>query len=598
MTVPSTNCSPQAEACAPRDANLNALWCRAIAEELARGGVGLAVLCPGSRNSPLLFALADQFRDQALSHVDERSGAFIALGFARSSQSSQTPALICVTSGSALANCAPALAEAQAAHLPLIVVAADRPWELHGCSAPQTMPQAGAFRRLVDCELDLGEPVADDRAIRSLRARISRLAQRGGPALLNVPLREPLLAAPGAVWDAPANLSALARHGRIQDPYTVEHFSHPRRWPSPLVADEPDQTPRRAVVVAGAGADPKTLHGLTALGLPVLCDAINGQRDCDHPNLICHGDALVSGPLGQDPPDLVVQLGDVPLSRQVYEWLDRCTGPWVIDEPDDRDRDWLARASIRLGPRSDPFSPELLGLLRVPGDSAWCQLWRDGEVAARTALRAAMASEPWGEVLAAHAVCSHPAWRHLMLANSMAVRHGNLHLVPHPGRTVHGNRGVNGIDGQIGTLIGIALGSPDHDYDQAHRRIDLSGPTWLLTGDLALLHDLPALAALASLRKPGAIIVLNNDGGGLFDFLPVAQHTGYQHWVRTSHGLTFAGIANQFGLRYRRCTSRAELDAALTESAAEPTGWSLVECAVSGLDTVQRHRSLLKAMSG
>ena len=595
MSVPPIITSPQAEACAPRDANLNALWCRAIAEELARGGVGLAVLCPGSRNSSLLFALADQFHSQALSHVDERSGAFIALGFVRASQ---TPALICVTSGSALANCAPALAEARAAHLPLIVVAADRPWELHGCSAPQTMPQAGTFRHLVDSELDLGEPVADDRALRSLRARISRIAQRGGPALINVPMREPLLATPGAEWETPGNLSALARLGRVQDPYTVEHFFHPRRWPSPLLADESDQTPRRAVVVAGAGADPQTLRGLTALGLPVLCDAISGLRDTAHPNLICHADALVAGALGLEPPDLVVQCGDVPLSRHIYEWLDRCTGPWVIDEPDDRDRDWLARASIRLGPRSDPFTPKLLGWLRVPGDPAWCQRWRDGEAAARAALRAAMAAEPWGEVLAAHAVCAHPGWRRLVLANSMAVRHGNLHLGPHPGRTVHGNRGVNGIDGQIGTLIGVALGSRDHDYDQEHRLIDLSGPTWLLTGDLALLHDLPAVAALTSLRRSGAIIVLNNDGGGLFDFLPVAQHAGYQHWVRTSHGLTFAGIASQFGLRYRCCASRAELDAALTESATEPTGWSLVECAVRGSDTVQSHRALLKAMGG
>ena len=135
------------------DPNRNARWCRCIAEELARAGTALVVLCPGSRNSPLLFALADAFapapgeRDRRLSHIDERSAAFIALGAAKAAG---RPAVVCVTSGSAVANCAPALAEAKAAGVALIVLAADRPWELHGCGAPQTMPQRGAFTAFVD----------------------------------------------------------------------------------------------------------------------------------------------------------------------------------------------------------------------------------------------------------------------------------------------------------------------------------------------------------------------------------------------------------------------------------------------------------------
>src|SRR3954470_19577557 len=138
-----------------QDPNLNALWCRALAEELRRGGVGHAVLCPGSRNAPLLFALARAFGGDAWSHAEERSAAFMALGAAKASG---RPALVCVTSGSAVANCAPALAEAKYAGIPLIVVAADRPWELHDCGAPQTMNQRGAFAAFVEHELDIGEP--------------------------------------------------------------------------------------------------------------------------------------------------------------------------------------------------------------------------------------------------------------------------------------------------------------------------------------------------------------------------------------------------------------------------------------------------------
>ena len=205
------------------DPNRNARWCRCIAEELARAGTALVVLCPGSRNSPLLFALADAFapaageRDRRLSHIDERSAAFIALGAAKAAG---RPAVVCVTSGSAVANCVPALAEAKAAGVALIVLAADRPWELHGCGAPQSMPQRGAFTAFLDHELALGEPSDDDLALRALRARISRMAQAGGPALIDVPLRDPLPPLPDASW-TPASVSPDALAGRPPHPFTT-----------------------------------------------------------------------------------------------------------------------------------------------------------------------------------------------------------------------------------------------------------------------------------------------------------------------------------------------------------------------------------------
>ena len=171
------------------DANRNARWARLIAEELHRAGVSHVVLCPGSRNSPLLFALATQFGTAAISHVDERSAGFIALGLIRATG---TATAVCVTSGSALANVLPAVCEADAAELPLIVISADRPWEAHDSSAPQTMPQRGIFSAFVRAEIALGEPSDDDRSLRALRAQVSRLAQTvHGPSHLNVPLRDP-----------------------------------------------------------------------------------------------------------------------------------------------------------------------------------------------------------------------------------------------------------------------------------------------------------------------------------------------------------------------------------------------------------------------
>ncbi len=549
------------------DRDLNGLWCRALAEELRRSGVGRAVLCPGSRNSPLLFALASAFGDDAVSHVDERSGAFIALG---ASRGTGRPALVCVTSGSALANCAPALAEAQGAHLPLIVVVADRPWELHGCGAPQTMPQVQVLRGLVGGrECDLGEPVASDRALRALRSQISRLAQGSGPAVINVPLRDPLV--PTGSWAAPEGLSDSAVTGRKNPggtaPYTRLRVSEPALG-------------RRGLITAGHGAvADRVLHLAEAIGYPVLADAISGLRRDDVPHLICHADALVSGPLGRERPDTIIQCGDVPLGRAVYEWLDRAGATWICDEPDGRNRDWLARAETVLP--ADGKMPACSGV-----DPAWISAWRSADHRADQTLITAMADSPWSEPLAAHLVCRHAAPRRLMVANSMAVRHANLHCAPRSKDfQIFANRGVNGIDGQVGTLIGLAGTAA-------------AGPTWLLTGDLALLHDLPALAGLARVQGPGAIIVLNNGGGGIFDYLPVANEPGYQHWVRTAHDLDFINIAAQFGLTYHHVADRAGLNGALAAAAADQAGWRLIECDLrSATDTVERHRALVRLMA-
>jgi 2-succinyl-5-enolpyruvyl-6-hydroxy-3-cyclohexene-1-carboxylate synthase len=164
----------------------------------------------------------------------------------------------------------------------------------------------------------------------------------------------------------------------------------------------------------------------------------------------------------------------------------------------------------------------------------------------------------------------------------MAVRYGNLHCPPCD-RPIFSNRGVNGIDGTLGTFLG------ELEF--------LRAPGLLLIGDLACLHDLPALALTPQPWRRGAIVVLNNDGGGIFDFLAVAQMPHYQRLVRTSHGLDFAGVAQQFGLVY----SQVDSDAALTKAlnlASKSAGLHLIECQVHGLNAVERHRSLIQAMAG
>jgi 2-succinyl-5-enolpyruvyl-6-hydroxy-3-cyclohexene-1-carboxylate synthase len=565
------------------DPNLNALWCRAIAEELKRSGVKHVVLCPGSRNSPLLHALNAQFGDAGISHIDERSAGFIALGLVRASDERVA---VCVTSGSALANLLPAVVEADAAELPLIIISADRPWELIDCGAPQAMEQRGIFGGFMRASLSIGEPTATAAALRALRAQVSRLAQHDdGPVHLNVPLRDPLPPLPDPAWQQP-DLPSDALGGRADgEAFTVIHRPWTHR--EPILDVEWIRPGLKGVIVAGCGGgsglgvSPAIARLAERTGFPLIADAPSALRQPGVANLVCTADALVNGPLGRERADLVIQVGPAPLARSVYEWLGRQDCPWIVCE-EGRNLDFLARAWIALRGCFDAHLDDLASRC-APADAGWTARWRAAEAAARERLLGAMATEPWGEVLAAHRAVSHAGFAFLHLASSMAVRHGNLHLLPaaEP-RAVFSNRGVNGIDGTLGTFLGELEA--------------LRTPGLLLIGDLACLHDLPALALTPQPWRRGAIVVLNNDGGGIFDFLAVARMPQYRELVRTPHGRDFAGIARQFGLAYSAVEDDAGLRQAL-DAAAQ--GWELhlIECRVTGGDAVASHRALIQHLA-
>ena len=574
---------------AAHDPNLTALWCRAIAEELHRSGIARAVLCPGSRNGPLLHALHAQLAAACLSHVDERSAGFLALGMAK--QLGQ-PVAVCVTSGSALANLLPAATEAHAAGVPLILISADRPWEAHDASSPQTMRQQGLFGHFVRHDLLLGEPIADDRALRSLRARVCWLVhhsrQDGGPVHLNVPLRDPLTPARDPAW-SDYQLSRPALIGRAQGSPAVRIAARQAdgvsrdasQWRA-LIGDLPAEV--RGLIVAGqaAGLEPAQLDQLAlSTGYPLIADAPGGLRErCT--SVIATADALVSGPVGQLKAELIIQAGPGSLARSTYEYLDRQHCPWLVLAGGDANPDFLHRATAAV---HKPGADDLKQLADILGRApeAWRSAWQEGELSARRALRAQMQEEPWGEVLAAHLAVNHPGFALLHVASSMAVRHANLHCLPGVRlRPITANRGLNGIDGTLGTFLGELAAHP--------------GNGLLLIGDLAALHDLPALAAGRAPGPAGAIVVINNDGGGIFDFLSVAQLPAYRQLVRTPHGMDFSHIAGQFGLVYHVVDSPEELARRL-DQAALGAGLMLIECQVDG-DAVARHRSLIARMAG
>ncbi len=456
------------------------------------------------------------------------------------------------------------------------------------------MPQPGLFGAHAVDELALGAPTLQDHVLRALRARVSRLVQHArGPALINAPMRDPLPPVPDAAFAQSltrAALSPAALHGRVGGwPFTLAVALEPEDAASgasaaagALTAFEWLKPGLRGLIVAGAGASAALCAHAAALartsGYPLIADATTTLRAPDAGSITC-ADALLSAEIGLGPPELVIQVGPLPLARPVSDYLARQACPWLCLE-EHGNKDALARAWACLREPA-PAAIQALGAALARGDARWAARWAAADQAARAAQDARMRGASWDEVLAAHLACRHDGFAWLHLASSLAVRHGNLHCQPRA-RRIFANRGLNGIDGTIGSFLGEAMA--------------MDGRGLLLIGDLAALHDLPALAAAASApRAPGTIVVLDNGGGGIFDFLPVSQVPGWERWIRTPQSADLVAAAQAFGLAARRVDDRDGLVEALDAAASSPTP-SLIACAVPGGCT-QAHRGLLAAMA-
>jgi 2-succinyl-5-enolpyruvyl-6-hydroxy-3-cyclohexene-1-carboxylate synthase len=542
-------------------------WSEAIAAQLAAGGIGLAVLCPGNRNLPLLAALAAS-GIPCVSHLDERSGAFFALGHARHTGQA---ALVCVTSGSAVANCLPAICEAGAVGLPLLLLSADRPARLHGCEAPQTMPQAGAAR---DWAHIVAVPEAAPAAVAARHRAVAEAlaALQHGPVQLNVPLDEPLTPEPLPGFSVPA-----------EGPAPVPPRRCPPAGPSvaALTAARAGLRPGlRGLIVAGSDAvlSPAAVAALASVtGFPVLADAGSGLRAHDIPHLLWSADALCAGIARDWQADLIIRLGPAPLARTVFTWLQAQRCPVLRLDRRSTARDFCHEAFLHLGLPSHEQLAELAHAA-ADGDATWRSAWLMAQQHAATARERFLASAPWGEVVVAAAACAAADRNFLHLGNSLAVRHGNLHILPGAAPLrVHVQRGVNGIDGHVGGFAG------------ANRAAGGGGRAFL--GDLTLLHDLPGLGSCAG--YDGQIVVLDNGGGGIFDVLPLGRHPQLLPLARTPQRFDPVLAAAAVGLPAVRVESRESLAAAL---AAGP-GCRLIHAVVPAESTAQMG-ALLRAMDG
>jgi 2-succinyl-5-enolpyruvyl-6-hydroxy-3-cyclohexene-1-carboxylate synthase len=521
----------------PRPEDLQATFCAALVDEWARCGVEHAVVSPGSRSTPLALALAGDARLTVHVHHDERSAGFLAVGLALSTGE---PAVVLTTSGTGAVELHPAVVEADAAGVPLLVCTADRPPELVDVGAPQAIDQAHLFGRSVRWFHAPG--VADDVAVArsrplAARAYAEATGPRPGPVHLNLAFRESLL---GTV-------------GELPPPRPIEGAGWSWRPPAqapvePVISLAGDLAGRRGVVVAGAGSGRGELVDqlATLLGWPVLATpqapvwGIAGAT-------VTGADALLRVPALADDlrPEVVVHLGTRVASRVVNEWIAASgaaevvvagAGTWV-------DPYGTAAVVLAVDPADqlEAWAAEPADVAPVDGGS-WRDAWQGASATAATAIAETLAAETGiSEPGAAQAlVAALPADAQLVVSSSMPVRDLEWYVTPARPLPVHANRGANGIDGVVSTAVGVACGS--------------GGPTALLIGDLAFLHDSNGLLGAASRDIDLVVVVVDNDGGGIFSFLPQAEaldEPRFEQLYGTPHHLDLVAVAAAFGATAR-----------------------------------------------
>jgi 2-succinyl-5-enolpyruvyl-6-hydroxy-3-cyclohexene-1-carboxylate synthase len=521
---------------------VQATFAATLVDEWIRGGVSHAVVCPGSRSTPLALALARRHEITIHVRLDERASAFYALGLAKAGAG---PVVICTTSGTAAAELHAGVVEASHSGTPMIVCTADRPPSMHRVSAPQTIEQTGLFASASRWSFEPGVARLEEATTwRSIAAQ-ALLEARGapGPVHLNLAFVEPLVAEP---VELPAGrLGGVPWHGTLTGPALPS--SQPETG---LAAVE------RGVLIAGAGAPPPqvVLEVARALGWPVLADPRSGCRLADDV-VVGAVDSLVRDPVVRSvlAPQVVVTLGE--------PWVSRVLGDFVTE---------VAKSGTPVVALStgwpDPsrvtneivhgdaaaWLQALCGRAPGAGRSAWLARWTAAECAAQRAISRSLAdgtaaSEP--SVLR-HLFATLDPETMLLVAASMPMRDLENFGAPRPNPPlVLANRGANGIDGLCSTALGAAAAG--------------RGPVVAVLGDLAFLHDVSAFASVDDEIGDCTVVVLDNGGGGIFSFLSQAQSVPGPEFERlfgTAPRVSVSEVARGFGLDVADISSLGELD--------------------------------------
>lgn len=545
-----------------------------LVDELIRAGVSHACLGPGSRSTPLALAL-DARPEMALHvSVDERSAAFLALGLAKLSG---TPAAVVTTSGTATANLYPAVIEASYAQVPMIVLTADRPPELRDTGAGQTIDQVKLYTDAVRwfVEVGVGEARAESVGYwRSLAARAVAVSRwpAAGPVHLNLAFRNPLIpAADPAGFPYPLD-------GRADgSPWTEETHSAMEAPAEDLqrLIQEIEGTERGLIAVGTGLHNPgPILATARKAAWPVLAEATSNVRT--GPPAISTFEALLRQPAfaASHRPELVIRVGNLGTSPSLAALLDPSVrqisvdpGAWLDPA---RSLSWMLRAA------PDRVFTALAAAISESPHSEWLNGWLAADGRARNAIDTVLDGHGVTEPRIARdlAGCL-PDGAVLYVASSMPIRDLDWAMRTRPGLTILANRGANGIDGFVSSALGAAL---------SH-----SGPVVALTGDLSLLHDQNGFLVASHGSLDVVFVVVNNDGGGIFSFLPQADQPGFEKLFGTPHGLDFSRLADLYGCGYSSIHDPSELGPAVQQAVGKG-GVHLVEAKTNRHLNVDFHR--------
>ncbi len=521
--------------------NLNTLWASVLVETLYRCGLKYAIVCPGSRSAPLTIAFAQHPHIEAIPVLDERSASFFALGLAK--QTDRPVALVC-TSGTAGANFYPAVIEARESRVPLLMLTADRPPELRDCNAGQAIDQQKLYGDFPNYYCELAIPELDVRLLQYLRQRVLQCYQHctypaRGAVHINIPLRDPLV----PIEDS----TTLEFSNRIP----IDFFDHLDHQPAEIVKTLDRSTAntianlrgQRGIIIAGVAqpSDPQAYTNAIAqlskaLGFPVLAEALSPVRNTANPTVISTYDTILRNAERANflTPSVVIRIGEMPTSKVLRQFLEQVQPEtWIIDECD-RSLDMLHGRTRNLLATIETIAHALETVIAAT-DLTYCNHWLAAEHTTRSAIDTALDQESklfegkaaWllSQVL--------PDRTPLFVANSMPIRDleyfwkpGDRHIQP------YANRGANGIDGTLSTALGIA------HHNQ---------PTVMLTGDLSLLHDTNGFLIRSHFQGSLTIVLMNNDGGGIFGMLPVAQFDPpFEEFFSTPQHINFADLCKTY----------------------------------------------------
>jgi 2-succinyl-5-enolpyruvyl-6-hydroxy-3-cyclohexene-1-carboxylate synthase len=544
------------------EARAQATFCATLVDQWVRDGVTNAMVAPGSRSTPMALALAANQDVRVEMFHDERSAGFAALG---SGLCTGRPAVVLCTSGTAATHLHGAVVEAHLSGIPMLIVTADRPPELHDIGAPQTIDQTRLYGAAVRWFHDPGVPSA--RAVSTWRslarhAMEATLGTNSGPVHLNLPFREPLVAEP--------NELPPAFHGPVTPDAPAMRLG--------MLAMAIDH--ERGVIVAGRGVDdPAAVTALSAAtGWPVLADPRSG---CRLPGAVAAADVILRHEdfALSHRPDVIVHLGEPPASKIVGQWIAAAGGVQVHVGAHRNVIDPAYVVGYRVVAPIGEVCRRLAGEVTKRIESPWARTWARVSASADAALAGRLDNEPALTEPGVARVLSRFDGD-VVVASSMPVRDLEWFGAPDQRATVWSNRGANGIDGTIATAIGLAATS---------RR-----PVAVLVGDVALLHDSSSLIALASRNVDVRVVVIDNDGGGIFSFLPQATSLAgerFEQLFGTPHGTDLVALAAAHGLPAATVNTRDELVSALAQ-----TGSRLIRVRTDRIANVNEHASLNAAV--